>query len=124
MSAFEGLTFETPSGTTKMALGKGHQGIQGTAYGMSKSVQGKLTITNVKRYAAEEVNPPEGVKSEDWIRSGSSGGETDRCGHAGGNHCVAPFEGCARMTPSPTRGEGTTSVVRASAASRAARCAA
>ena len=69
-AAFEGLSFETPSGTTKMALGKGHQGIQGTAYGMTKSVQGRLTITNVTRYAAEEVNPPEGVKSEDWIRSG------------------------------------------------------
>ena len=70
VAAFAGLTFETPSGTTKMALGKGHQGIQDTAYGMSKSVQGRLTIVNVKRYAAEEVNPPEGVKSEDWIRSG------------------------------------------------------
>jgi branched-chain amino acid transport system substrate-binding protein len=69
-TAFEGLSFETPSGTTKMVLGKGHQGIQGTAYGMTKSVQGKMTITNVKRYAAEEVNPPDGVKSEDWIRSG------------------------------------------------------
>jgi branched-chain amino acid transport system substrate-binding protein len=70
VSAFEGLSFETPSGTTKMALGRGHQGIQGTAYGMTKSVQGRLTIVNVKRYAAEEVNPPEGVRSEDWIRSG------------------------------------------------------
>ena len=37
---------------------------------MTKSVQGRLTIINVKRYGAEEVNPPEGVKSEDWIRSG------------------------------------------------------
>ena len=69
-AAFQGLSFETPSGTTRMALGKGHQGIQGTAYGMTKVVGGKLTITNVTRYAAEQVNPPEGVKSEDWIRSG------------------------------------------------------
>jgi branched-chain amino acid transport system substrate-binding protein len=53
-----------------MALGNGHQGIQGTAYGMTKLVGGRLTIVNVTRYAAEEVNPPEGVKSEDWIRSG------------------------------------------------------
>jgi hypothetical protein len=29
-----------------------------------------VTITKVRRYPAEEVNPPEGVKSEDWIRSG------------------------------------------------------
>ncbi|HTT36541.1 MAG TPA: ABC transporter substrate-binding protein [Burkholderiales bacterium] len=70
IAAFERLTFETPSGTTKMALGNGHQGIQGTAYGMTKLVAGKLTITNVRRYSAEQVNPPEGVKSEDWIKSG------------------------------------------------------
>lgn len=70
IAAFEGLTFETPSGTTKMSLGKGHQGIQGTAYGMTKRVGGKLTITNVTNYTAEDVNPPEGVRSEDWIKSG------------------------------------------------------
>jgi branched-chain amino acid transport system substrate-binding protein len=69
-AAFQGLTFETPSGTTRMTLGKGHQGIQGTAYGMTKMVGGKLTITNVTRYSAEQVNPPENVKSEDWIKSG------------------------------------------------------
>ena len=37
---------------------------------MTKMVGGKLTITNVTRYSAEQVNPPEGVKSEDWIKSG------------------------------------------------------
>jgi len=70
IAAFEGLTFTTPSGTTNMSLGNGHQGVQGTAYGMTKMVGGKMTITNVTHYAPEEVNPPEGVRSEDWIRSG------------------------------------------------------
>jgi branched-chain amino acid transport system substrate-binding protein len=70
ITAFQGLSFETPSGTTKMALGNGHQGIQPMVYGMTKAVDGKLTMTNVTRYAAEQVNPPEGVKSEDWIKSG------------------------------------------------------
>ena len=70
IAAFQGLSFETPSGTTKMALGNGHQGIQGTAYGMTKLVEGKLTIVNVRRYSAEQVNPPEGVKSEEWIKAG------------------------------------------------------
>lgn len=70
VAAFQGLTYETPSGTTRMALGNGHQGIQGTAYGMTKLVGGKLTIINVTRYSAEQVNPPEGVKSEGWIKSG------------------------------------------------------
>jgi branched-chain amino acid transport system substrate-binding protein len=70
IAAFRGLSFETPSGTTRMALGNGHQGIQGTAYGMTRLVGGKLTIVNVTRYSADEVNPPDGVRSEDWIRSG------------------------------------------------------
>ncbi|HZP88948.1 MAG TPA: ABC transporter substrate-binding protein [Burkholderiales bacterium] len=70
IGAFEGLSYETPSGITKMALGNGHQAIQDTAYGMTKTVDGALTVTNVTRYNAEDVNPPNGVKSEDWIRSG------------------------------------------------------
>lgn len=70
ITAFEGLTFETPSGKTEMKLGKGHQGVQGTAYGMTRRVSGKTTIVNVVHYSADEVNPPEGVRSEDWIRAG------------------------------------------------------
>lgn len=70
IAAFQRLSFETPSGTTKMALGNGHQGIQPMVYGMTKAVEGRVTMSNVTRYAAEQVNPPEGVKSEDWIRSG------------------------------------------------------
>ncbi|HUU71292.1 MAG TPA: ABC transporter substrate-binding protein [Burkholderiales bacterium] len=70
IAAFEGLSFETPSGETSMRLGNGHQGVQGTAYGMIKHVDGETAIVNVTRYSADEVNPPEGVKSEDWIRSG------------------------------------------------------
>ncbi len=70
IAAFEGLTFETPSGKTEMKLGNGHQGVQGTAYGMTKRVGGKTIVTDVIHFGAEEVNPPEGVRSEDWIRSG------------------------------------------------------
>jgi len=70
IAAFEGLTFETPSGTIRMALGKGHQAVEETVYGQSKTVNGKLTYVNVKRYPAEKVNPPEGVKSADWIKAG------------------------------------------------------
>jgi branched-chain amino acid transport system substrate-binding protein len=54
----------------KTTRGDGHQGVQGTAYDMTKRVGGKTTITNIVRYRAEEVNPPEGVRSEGWIRSG------------------------------------------------------
>ena len=69
-AAFEGITFEGPGGAVKMANGKGHQAIMETAYGTTKLVNGKITLTNVKRYAAEKVNPPDGVKSADWIKGG------------------------------------------------------
>jgi branched-chain amino acid transport system substrate-binding protein len=69
-AALENLTFNGPGGTVKMAIGKGHQAIMETVYGMSKVVGGKMTVTNVKRYPAEKVNPPEGVKSADWIKGG------------------------------------------------------
>jgi len=69
-AAMEHLTFEGPGGTVKMALGNGHQAVMEMVYGQSKYVRGKMTVTNVKRYPAEKVNPPEGVKSSDWIQSG------------------------------------------------------
>jgi len=68
-TALQGLTFQAPSGTVRMAIGKGHQAITETAYGTIKAVKGKATLVNVKRYPAEAVNPPEGVKSQDWIKS-------------------------------------------------------
>jgi branched-chain amino acid transport system substrate-binding protein len=52
-----------------MALGKGHQAIEETVYGTAKSEGGKLTFVNVKRYPAERVNPPEGAKSAEWIKT-------------------------------------------------------
>ncbi len=69
LGSLTGLTFATPSGDIRMALGKGHQAVEGTVYGMAKTVGGKLTFVNVRRYPAERVNPPEGVKSADWIRT-------------------------------------------------------
>ena len=70
-AALEHLTFEGPGGTVRMAIGKGHQAIMETAYGMSKIVDGKMTVTNVRRYPAEKVNPPDGIKSIDWINTGA-----------------------------------------------------
>jgi branched-chain amino acid transport system substrate-binding protein len=69
-AALKGSTFEGPGGTVRMAIGKGHQAIMETAYGQTKLDGGKLTVVNVKRYPAEQVNPPEGVKSADWIKGG------------------------------------------------------
>jgi branched-chain amino acid transport system substrate-binding protein len=69
-AALKGSTFEGPGGTVKKAIGKGHQAITETAYGQTKLVNGKITMVNVKRYPAEQVNPPEGIKSVDWIKAG------------------------------------------------------
>jgi len=70
IAAFEGINYSGPAGEVKMALGKGHQAIMETAYGMTKVVNGQMTVTNVKRFPADQVNPPEGVKSTDWIKNG------------------------------------------------------
>src|SRR5688572_3535773 len=69
-AALKGSTFEGPGGTVRMAIGGGHQAIMETAYGTTKLDKGKLTVINVKRYPAEQVNPPEGMKSSDWIKNG------------------------------------------------------
>ncbi|MGE5639010.1 MAG: ABC transporter substrate-binding protein [Clostridia bacterium] len=68
--ALKSSEFESPGGHVKMALGKGHQAIMETVYGQTKLVNGKITMVNVKRYPAEKVNPPEGIKSADWIKNG------------------------------------------------------
>jgi branched-chain amino acid transport system substrate-binding protein len=70
IAAFENLTFEGPGGPVSMSLGKGHQAVQGTAYGTVKHEGGKVTVTNVKRYPASRITPPDGVKSEEWIKTG------------------------------------------------------
>jgi branched-chain amino acid transport system substrate-binding protein len=73
--AFEGLSYEAPSGRVDMKLGKGHQAIQGMAYATFKfdAAKGEPQLIDVVSYPAECVNPPEGIKSEDWIKGGLKG---------------------------------------------------
>ncbi len=70
ITAFEFLKFESAAGTVDMSLGKGHQAVQHVPYGTVKKVDGKITMTNVKYYPPEQISPPDGMKSLDWIRSG------------------------------------------------------
>lgn len=70
IAALENLTFEGPGGPVKMALGKGHQAVMDAAVGTTKVEGGQLKIVDVVRYAANKVNPPDGIKSEAWIKSG------------------------------------------------------
>jgi branched-chain amino acid transport system substrate-binding protein len=70
IAAFENLTFEGPGGKVQMSTGKGHQAVYGTAYGTIKHEKGQVTMVDVKTYPADKVTPPDGVKSEAWIKAG------------------------------------------------------
>ena len=75
IGAFEGLTYESASGQVAMKLGKGHQAVQSIAYGTYKldTATSQPTIVDIVSYAAECANPPDGVKSEEWIKGGFKG---------------------------------------------------
>lgn len=74
-AALRGLEWDTPSGKIKMALGNGHQAIQANAIGVTKwdDKLNRMVVTDVEVFAAECVNPPVGIKSEDWIAQGFPG---------------------------------------------------
>lgn len=75
IAAFEYLNFDTPSGKVMMKLGKGHQAVQGTAYGTTRKVGNQIIIENIKYYSVEQVQPPEGMTSLDWIKGGLKPGK-------------------------------------------------
>ncbi len=70
-----GKSYEAFGTKVEMALGKGQQAITETAYGVSKwdAAKGQQTIVDIVRYPAACVNPPEGMKSADWIKNGMPG---------------------------------------------------
>jgi len=69
-AATRGMTFEGPGGSAKFALSGGQQAVGDYAYGQFKKVNGKPTITNIKRFTVDQIMPPDGVKTADWINSG------------------------------------------------------
>jgi len=74
-AAFKGISFTGPAGDVKMTLGGGHQGVTGTAYGTYKwnKETKQPEIVDVKRFAAECVNPPSGIDAVAWIEGGMKG---------------------------------------------------
>jgi branched-chain amino acid transport system substrate-binding protein len=70
IKAFEYLKFDSPAGSVDMSLGKGHQAVQHVPYGTVKKVDGKVTLINVKYFPPDQISPPDGIRSLDWIRSG------------------------------------------------------
>jgi branched-chain amino acid transport system substrate-binding protein len=75
IAAFEGIEFQTPSTTVRMANGNGHQGVTDTAYGTYKfdKAESKPTLVDIVRYPADCVNPPPDVDSATWLQGGMKG---------------------------------------------------
>jgi branched-chain amino acid transport system substrate-binding protein len=74
-AAFKGIEFEGPSGSVKLAIGDGHQGISETAYGTYRfnKEKNEPEVVDIVRFPAECVNPPSGVNADDWIKGGMKG---------------------------------------------------
>jgi branched-chain amino acid transport system substrate-binding protein len=72
ITAFEGLAYEAPNGHVALTIGKGHQGVQETAYGTFRFNKQKNMpeIVDVLRFPAECVNPPADMTADDWIKGG------------------------------------------------------
>lgn len=74
-AALRGSEWDAPGGRVKMALGGGQQAIQPTAIGRTKWDAAKklVVLEDIQRFAAECVNPPANMKSEDWMKAGFPG---------------------------------------------------
>ena len=69
ITAFEGLTWKTPGGTIMMRAD--HQAVHGGLLGTTKFSEehGFAILDNVVAHKAEEITPPLGTKTLDWVRS-------------------------------------------------------
>jgi branched-chain amino acid transport system substrate-binding protein len=65
--AFEGLTWQTPYGPVTMR--SDHQAVHGAMVGLTKfnAQYGFPTLDRVMTFRADDIMPPVGVKSPDWI---------------------------------------------------------
>lgn len=79
IEGLKGLSFNSVDGKTAMALGGGHQAIHDVGYGFTEfdKEKGEPAATNVKFYAAECINPPEGMLAEEWVDKGMPGAKCD-----------------------------------------------
>ncbi|MGY8869768.1 MAG: ABC transporter substrate-binding protein [Pseudomonadales bacterium] len=77
VSAFEYLEYEGPGGTVSMNMGNGHQASMEMVYGRYALQDGKPSVTDVRRYAASCVNPPQEMSSVEWIEKGMPGAKCD-----------------------------------------------
>jgi len=77
--ALEGLRFESFGTTVHMSRSKGHQAVTESAIGVSKFDRAKNvpTVVDVVYYPADCVNPPDGMKGEEWIKGGFKGAKCE-----------------------------------------------
>jgi branched-chain amino acid transport system substrate-binding protein len=77
VKSFKGLTFESVSGTVRMARAGGHQALQGISYGTYQydAKSGKATVASIKSYGGECVTPPDGTTTAAWIQAGFPGAQ-------------------------------------------------
>jgi branched-chain amino acid transport system substrate-binding protein len=75
IAAFEHLEFDSPSGRIAMAIGSGHQAIEPAGYAILKfdAKLGVNAFDQVRMFSAACVNPPDGMKSLEWIDQGFPG---------------------------------------------------
>ncbi len=69
IKAFEGLTWQTPYGP--VAMRADHQAVHGAIVGVTKfnTKYGFDTMDRVIAFRAEEIMPPLGVKTHDWLKT-------------------------------------------------------
>jgi branched-chain amino acid transport system substrate-binding protein len=74
-AALRNSEWDSPAGRIRMNLGGGHQATQDTAIGRTRYDPAKkmVTLVDIQRFPADCVNPPPGVKGEDWIKGGFAG---------------------------------------------------
>ena len=74
-AALRGSEWNSPGGRIQMTLGDGQQAIQPTAIGRTKwdPASKRVVMEDIQRFAADCVNPPANMKSEDWITAGFPG---------------------------------------------------
>lgn len=79
VAAMKGMEFQSFGGNVSMSLGGGHQAIHPVGYGVTKYNKDadRPEAVDVKFYAAECINPPEGVLAADWLAEGMPGAKCE-----------------------------------------------
>ena len=74
-AALANSEWDSPAGKIRMANGSGHQAVQDTAIGKTRydATKKMVVLDDIQRFAADCVNPPAGMKSDDWIKAGFPG---------------------------------------------------